>query len=57
MWFRAAGKSWALHVCGWSLQGLHKSVPVLFSERNRFRRYPLRVGKWRVGINRTHSKG
>lgn len=48
----ARGKSWALHVGRWSLQGLHASVPVLFSERNGFRRFPLRVGEWRIGINR-----
>lgn len=34
------------------IQGLDDSMPVLFSERHGHRRFPLRLGRWRVGINR-----
>lgn len=51
-WYRARGKAWALHVGGWSVQGLHNSGPVLFSERVGLRFFPVRLGPWRMGINR-----
>lgn len=34
------------------LQGLDDSMPVLFTERAGSRRFPLRLGRWRIGINR-----
>lgn len=54
--FRARGQSWAIGpLCGWRLQGLHTSVPVVFSERHGYRTFPLRIGAWRLGLN--HQKG
>lgn len=51
--YRARGKSWAIGpLRGWRLQGLHASVPVVFSEREGYRRFPLRVGAWRIGITK-----
>jgi hypothetical protein len=39
------------------LQGLDDSMPVLYTERHGSRRFPLRLRRWRFGINRVAWMG
>lgn len=48
--------SLAAYLGDWTLQALHETVPVVFSERNGYRRFPLRIGRWRIGVNRHNTK-
>jgi len=43
---------WWVRWGDWLLQGLHRRARPLFSERHGYRRYPHRVGPWRMRLAR-----